>query len=781
MRTIIKIAKNELRQLFYSPIAWILLVIFFVQAGMAFSDVIGMLLRYRSLGFDLSGITYQIFYDPYSGIYPNIQGYLFIYIPLLTMGLISRDRIIGADKLLLSSPITNFQIVMGKFMSMAFYGVIMFSILIIEDVFCIVCIKTIDVGPVLSGLLGLYLLLLAYSAIGIFMSSLTRYQIVSAVGTIAILFAINYITTLWQDIPVVREIAYWVGIAGRADTFILGMICSEDVIYFLAVICLFIGLTVIKMNKSTARLTGMASTLSYIGLILGFCVVGFVSSRPAMKFYWDTTYTKSRTLTETSQEVMKNLDGPMTITTFVNLLGNDFYTSAPKSYTRDVKRFDHYTRFKPEIKMKYVYYWHESDRYPLNTSAFKGLSEKEKAEKLAKIQKVNLKNFLAPDQLDEINEKYGLDDESYGFVRVIEGGPYGRSARLRVYDDQEHHPGETEITAAMKSLYADLPVVGVLTGHGERNINSLSDKGYFTFARSSSFRHALMNQGFDLREISLADGDIPSDINILLIADPISPFSDEEIERILSYINAGGNLMVAGKPYNRKNLEPVMDALGLKFMDGILVQESSNYAPDLTIGDYKKEAIEVSRGFLPYILKKMKLAGNGTMAIQNIAASEKGFNVHEIAVTDTAVTDTTRVWNELQTIDFENEKVEFNPESGEQLLTGEPFYIAMERNVGDKEQRVVVLGNADMIANGELMMTRSGINAADYAIIMESFRYLSDDEFPVYITRQPGIDNELLYIDGRADRKRIKWVFNAILPGLVALCGLFVLIRRRSR
>ncbi len=781
MRTIINIAKNELRQLFYSPIAWILLVIFFVQAGMAFSDVTGMLLRYRSLGFALSGITSQVFYDNWSGIYPNIQGYLFIYIPLLTMGLISRDKVIGADKLLLSSPISNFQIVMGKFVSMAFYGAIMFSILVIQDIFCAVCVKTLDIGPVISGLAGLYLLMLAYSAIGIFMSSLTRYQIVSAVGTIAALFAISYVTKVGQGVPVVREIAYWAGIAGRADTFILGMVCSEDLIYFIAVICLFLGLTVIKMNTASARLAGKASAFSYIGIIAAFCAVGFISSRPAMKVYWDTTYTKSRTLTENSQEVMKNLEGPMTITTYVNLLANDFYTSAPKSYTRDVKRFDHYTRFKPEIKMKYVYYWHESDKYPLKNKEFRDLNEQEKAEKMARIQKVNLKRFLAPGQLGEINEKYDLEGESYGFVRVIEGGPFGRSSRLRVYDDNEHHPGETEITAAMKRLYADVPVVGVLTGHGERDINNISDRGYFTFARSSSFRYALMNQGFDIREVSVAENGVPSDISILLIADPISAFTKEETDRILAYIDAGGNLMVAGKPYNRKNLAPVMKALGLGFMDGILVQESSNYAPDLTIGDFRKEAVGVSRGFLPYILKKMKLAGTGTMAIQDLGAAEKGFRVYELAVTDTAATDTTRVWNELQVIDFENEKAEFNPESGEQLLDGVPFYVAMDRTVGDREQRVIVLGNADMIANGELMMTRSGVNAADYAIIMESFRYLSDGEFPVYITRPAGIDNELLYIDGKADRKRIKWIFNAILPALIALLGIFVLIRRKSR
>ena len=73
MKTIINIAKNELRQFFYSPIAWILIVIFFVQTGMAFSEAVTGLIRYSSLGFGLNAITNQIFQDSWSGIYPGIQ------------------------------------------------------------------------------------------------------------------------------------------------------------------------------------------------------------------------------------------------------------------------------------------------------------------------------------------------------------------------------------------------------------------------------------------------------------------------------------------------------------------------------------------------------------------------------------------------------------------------------------------------------------------------------------------------------------------------------------
>lgn len=739
-----------------------------------------MLLRVKLLGHGLSVVTNQIFIDNWNGVFPSIQGYLFIYIPLLTMGIMSREKIAGTDRLLLSSPISEVQIVCGKFLSMMFYGIIMLSGLLIQAVFCCIIVKDVDAGPIFSGLFGLYLLLLAYSAIGIFMSSLTRYQIIAAVGTIAALFGLNYLTIVGQGIPVVREIAFWVGISGRASTFIRGMICSEDVIYFLAVMALFLSLAVLKLQGESIRSTRKVQTIKYIVVFVIFCSIGFVSSRPQFKGYVDTTFTKSNTLTVESQKVMEKLDGPMTITTYVNLLGNDMYNGLPKNYTRDVSRFDWYTRFKPEIKMKYVYYWHPSESYPLNNRRFEGLTPEEKAEKMAKINKLNLKNFLSPDQMGEMIDELDLRKEDFRFLRVIEGGPYGRTARLRMYEDNERHPGEREITAAMKRLYEDVPKVGVLEGHRERDVFNIGDKGYFTFASSYVFRHALVNQGFDVEVISIAENDVPEDISILLIADPQTSYSKEELERISRYIEKGGNLYIAGKPYNREHLKPVMDMLGLEFMDGVLVQESAEYAQNLIVGTLDEESSVVSPGYALYSRKKNVVAGVNTMGIITDGAAEKGFDVMKIAVTDTVATDTTRVWNELQVIDFDNETAVYDEAKGEQILVAQPIAVALSRQVAEKKQNVVVLGNADMIANGELMTNRTGIPAANYCLISESFHYLTDGQFPIFAGRPASPDNDILYLSKDA-KDWIKWIFNAILPGIIALLGIVLLIRRKSR
>ena len=85
-----------------------------------------------------------------------------------------------------------------------------------------------------------------------------------------------------------------------------------------------------------------------------------------------------------------------------------------------------------------------------------------------------------------------------------------------------------------------------------------------------------------------------------------------------------------------------------------------------------------------------------------------------------------------------------------------------------------------MIANGELMMSRQGINAANYSIIMESFRFLSDGEFPIYAPRPSGMDNALRHID-RFSKKPIRGTFGAILPLILLLLGSFIIVSRKSR
>lgn len=125
MKTIFRIAETELRLFFYSPIAWLILIIFAFQAGIAFCDSLGFQLQNKALGRD--SIAYQtillLLID--KAAFHQMLTNLYLYIPLLTMALMSREYSSGTIKLLYSSPVTDRQVIGGKFLAMVMYGGVM--------------------------------------------------------------------------------------------------------------------------------------------------------------------------------------------------------------------------------------------------------------------------------------------------------------------------------------------------------------------------------------------------------------------------------------------------------------------------------------------------------------------------------------------------------------------------------------------------------------------------------------------------------------------------------
>lgn len=185
---------------------------------------------------------------------------LYLYIPLITMGLMSRELSSGPIKFLYSSPITTTQIILGKYLSMLIYGAMLVVILLIYVVFGAFTIENMDLPFVLTGLLGLYLLTCAYAAIGLFMSSITSYQVVAAMGTLAVLAVLNFIGEIGQDISLVRDITYWLSISGRAYKFLAGIICSEDILYFIIVVMLFILLSVMRLQAARKKRSSLVTS-----------------------------------------------------------------------------------------------------------------------------------------------------------------------------------------------------------------------------------------------------------------------------------------------------------------------------------------------------------------------------------------------------------------------------------------------------------------------------------------------------------------------------------------
>ena len=761
MKTIYKLAIAELQTLFYSPVAWLILIIYTFQASMMFTESISDMVQSVSLGYPLRSVTGRAF----GYMLWQMTEYLYLYIPLLTMGLMSRELGSGSIKLLYSSPVTNAQNILGKFLSMMIYALVLIGVLFLFFLYGVFTIKDMEIGTLLTQFLGIYLLICAYAAIGLFMSSITSYQVVAAMGTLAILAVLNMVGNLWQDIDFVRDITYWLSMRGRVGTFLRGMICSEDFLYFVIVIAMFLMLCILRLQARRQKISFCVRWGKYVGVVCIAMLLGYFSSRPVLMGYYDATSTKSNTLTPNSQDIVKRLNGGLTITTYVNLLDEDYRFGLPRMMNMNRGHFEDYVRFKPEIKIKYVYYYDKAENKHLD-ERYPNLSDKERAKKLCEIWDLDSNMFLPP---EKIREMVDLQPEGNRFVRLIERES-GEKTFLRVYDDMRKFPGESEITAALKRLVMELPTVGFLTGHGERDINKEGDRDYKRFAQDKKFRYALINQGFDAKEVTL-DQDIPDDVRILVIAEMKQALTPEEKARLDAYVARGGDLLIISEPKRREFMNPIVEPFGVQILPGVLVKKSENFQPDLIMVTPTQAACELCYHFDGI----RRWEGCVTMPSSSALAytEDKGYTVTPLFMSDTVGS-----WNELQTTDFIDDIPTIDEKTGE-TEQAYPTALALSRKIGDKEQRIIILGDADCISNGEVSMSRKDVRAMNYSVIIGSFYWLSHEEVPIDIRRPSTTDTELYVSEAGAIATKIG--FMGVLTAFLIFMALFIWIRRRGR
>ena len=765
MKTIYKIAKTELQTLFYSPVAWLVIVIFTFQTAMTFTNMFGGLVRNQALGYELVSVTSNVFSNPWGGVFPAIQGYLFLYIPLLTMGLMSREFGSGSIRLLYSSPVTNVQIILGKFLSMMIYGLVLVGIMLIFTLFGAFTIKDFDLPLVLTGLLGVYLLICAYAAVGLFMSSLTSYQVVAAMLTLAMLGALNYVKDMWQDIEFIRDITYWLSISGRAGEFVIGLICSEDLLYFVIVIVLFLTLAIIRLQACRQKSPWFLTLGRYVGVVLLACFLGYLSSRPKLMGYYDVTATKMNTLTPNSQDVISRLEGGLTITSYLNALDEqDIWTASPSRVKTDQVRFKQYVRFKPDIKLKYVYYY-DTIQSLSQDQRFPNLNTEQRAREIMRIHGLDSSLFLSPGQ---IREQIDLSGEKNMFVRLLER-ENGEKTFLRVFDDMQHHPGESEITAAFKRIAMELSTVGFLVGHGERDIHRTGDREYSGFALEKRFRYALINQGFDILNVRLTD-EVPDNIKILVIAEMKEPLTETEEINLERYIARGGNLFITCEPKRSEIMNVLLEKFGVRLVTGTLVQLSENFSPDLIVAQPSQEAAKLNYYFDGMKQNNRCLVMSGAAGLEYDRNNE--YNVIPLFISDSLS------WNEVETTNFVDERPVLSVSVGE-MQKSYATVLALSREINNKEQKIMIFGDADCISNGELGMFRQDILANNFNIVMGSFFWMSDEEVPVDVRRLDPLDNQV-YMDEKG-LATWKVIMMWIIPGLLVIFSILIWIRRRGR
>ena len=767
MKRILKLAKAELQMLFYSPVAWLILVIFTFQVTMEFCNTFENLVKAQELKQGLKELTLGIF-SSRDGLFNNILSYLYFYIPVLTMGLMSREYSSGSIKLLYAAPIRNSQIILGKFLSVMIYALVMLAIVGVFVIYSCFAIHKFDIWPILCGMFGIYLTICAYAAIGLFMSCLTSYQIIAAVGTFATLAALSYLPKIWQDYALVRDITFWLGINGRSAGFVSGLISSDDLIYFIVVIGLFITMSIFKLSSMRYKYSAAANIGRYVLLFAIVISVGLISTQPSFKKYYDTTRTKVRTLTKTSQEIVGLVDDQVTITTYVNMLDSQYDFAMPKNWNIDKSRFEQYLRFLPDIKMKYVYYYAKTDNEILDKN-YPKLTDRERMVRVSSSYKMDTLKIMPKEEIDKIID---LSGENYHTVRVIERAN-GRKTFLRLYDDLYRHPFETEISAAFKRLVMDeFPLIGFVEGHGERSSVNLMDRDYAHYAGRKKFRNALINQGFDHCTVDLSKP-VSQKIATLVIAEMRTKLSEQEIANLDEYIKRGGNILIMCEPKRIGPMNELIERFGVKLIPGTLASTTNpRIQSDLMLCKPTAEAgKEIAYHFRSMLVYKNLATMPSAAGLDYSKAKELGFKVTDLFRCDSTT------WNELQTQDFVEDTPQYNPETGE-TKGAVTTAIALSRQINNRQQRIAIFGDADCLSNGEIMRNRKRISARNNTVADGIFFWLSDYNVPVDV-RRPWMPDDKINIGKTGmlwTNILLRWTF----PIILAIFGIMLNIRRKS-
>ncbi|WEK35170.1 MAG: Gldg family protein [Candidatus Pseudobacter hemicellulosilyticus] len=795
MKTIFRVAGTELRTLFYSPIAWFLMIVFMIQCSICYVGALEGVVRQQEMGGinlnSLGSLTYRI-YLGYNGIFNDVMAKLYLYIPLLTMGLISRETSSGSIKLLYSSPVKVREIVFGKYLAMVIYSLVLVTIVGLFVVSGIFHIQHPDTGMLLSAMLGFFLLLCAYSAIGLFMSSLTTYQVIAAVCTFVMIGALSYIGSMWQDIAFVRQLTYFLSISGRTQKMLSGLITTKDVLYFVLIVYIFLGLSIFKLRAGMESKSNLVKAGRYIAVVVSALAIGYLSSIPGLIGYYDATANKSMTLSTQVQQIIKEMkDEPLEVTAYNNLLGTHWYLGAPTTYNMNLDRWERYMRFKPDIDLKTVYYYDSTLDAPYKMKSYKDKTVQEIARQHASSMKLDFRLFKSP---EEVRQLVDLRPEFNRFVMQLKWKD--RKTFLRIFDDQIVWPTETEVAAAFKRLQqAKMPKVAFLTGDLERDVNRIGDKEYQGLTKLHSFRNSLINQGFDVDSVSLETQDIPSDISTLVVADPKIALSAVTMEKLNRYIAAGGNMLIAGEPGRQAILNPLLSQLGVQLNSGMIVQASKEFSPDLAALTITSAAGSFSRTLKRRAEDSAKVSMPGAAGLSYISGGQ--FQVEPLLVTDSNSS-----WNRLQKLDLElaitasagqaakpageagspSQKaiqagtVTFSPADGD-TKGSVPTVLGLTRQVNGKEQRIIVAGDADFMSNAEIQ--RRNMPTANFVFNTALFSWLSYGEFPIETYRPPSRDNRVNVTGAQVDWLRI--MYSWALPGILLVCSAILLIRRKRK
>lgn len=258
MRNFYLIFKKEFKSYFASPVAYVVITMFLILSGYFF---------YSSFAL-FSTISFQATINPMLAkqvgllnitesvvrpLFGNISVILLLMVPLLTMRLFSEEKKTGTIELLLTYPITDMEVLLGKFFSCMAVFAIMVALTAVYPVLLLAYGQP-ETGPMITGYVGLFLVGTSFISLGVFASSLTENQIIAATvafGLLLLFWMIGFSASLAGQ--TLGDILTYISLTAHLEGFAKGVIGTDDIVYYLLFISLFLFLTLRVLESKKWR------------------------------------------------------------------------------------------------------------------------------------------------------------------------------------------------------------------------------------------------------------------------------------------------------------------------------------------------------------------------------------------------------------------------------------------------------------------------------------------------------------------------------------------------
>jgi ABC-2 type transport system permease protein len=245
------IARKELKSYFSSPIAYIILAIFAVIFGYFFYSATAVFVQYSMQAMMQRGMAPPMNVNDFviRPMLSNVSVIVLFLMPMITMRLFAEEKRSGTIELLLTSPVRDIEIILGKWLAALLLYLCLLGITAINMVFLFIHGQP-DWRALLVGYLGLLLMGASFLGLGAFISTLTRNQIVAAsltFGVLLMLWVLDWVSA-YSTGTTGKVIAY-LSLTPHFEAFAKGVIELKDAIYYLSVIFLGLFLTARSMES----------------------------------------------------------------------------------------------------------------------------------------------------------------------------------------------------------------------------------------------------------------------------------------------------------------------------------------------------------------------------------------------------------------------------------------------------------------------------------------------------------------------------------------------------